>query len=143
MDTPKFSMIYFLVSKSELKIISVNVTVFFFSYRLVWETLNLSLPFGLCRNASALTRRAPGHDHPHHKRYSGKKAEKSCNGAKQSLRPNKFVCLFSIAIFIQHVSLKYRAMDFPGGAVVKNPPANAGDTGLSPGPGRSHMPWSN
>ena len=25
---------------------------------------------------------------------------------------------------------------FPGGAVVKNPPANAGDTGSSPGPGR-------
>ena len=24
---------------------------------------------------------------------------------------------------------------FPGGAVVKNPPANAGDMGLSPGPG--------
>ena len=33
--------------------------------------------------------------------------------------------------------------DFTGGAVVKNPPANAGDTGSSPGPGRSHMPWSN
>ena len=33
--------------------------------------------------------------------------------------------------------------DFPGGAVVKNPPANAGDTGSIPGPGRSHMPWSN
>ena len=32
--------------------------------------------------------------------------------------------------------------DFPGGAVVKNPPANAGDTGLSPDPGRSHMPRS-
>ena len=32
---------------------------------------------------------------------------------------------------------------FPGGAVVKNPPANAGDTGSSPGPGRSYMPWSN
>ena len=29
---------------------------------------------------------------------------------------------------------------FPGGAVVKNPPANAGDTGSIPGPGRSHMP---
>ena len=28
--------------------------------------------------------------------------------------------------------------DFPGGAVVKNPPANAGDTGSSPGPGRFH-----
>ena len=33
--------------------------------------------------------------------------------------------------------------DIPGGAVVKNPPANAGDTGWSPGPGRSHMPRSN
>ena len=32
---------------------------------------------------------------------------------------------------------------FPGGAVVGNPPANAGDTGSSPGPGRSHMPRSN
>ena len=26
--------------------------------------------------------------------------------------------------------------DFPGGSVVKNLPANAGDTGPSPGPGR-------
>ena len=33
--------------------------------------------------------------------------------------------------------------DFLGGAVVKNPPANAGDTGSSPGLGRSHMPCSN
>ena len=32
---------------------------------------------------------------------------------------------------------------FPGGAVVENPPANVGDTGSSPGPGRSHMPRSN
>ena len=32
---------------------------------------------------------------------------------------------------------------FPGGAVVENPPANAGDTGSSPGLGRSHMPRSN
>ena len=36
-----------------------------------------------------------------------------------------------------------RCRDFLGGAVVKNPPANAGDTGSSPGPGRSHMPRSN
>ena len=33
--------------------------------------------------------------------------------------------------------------DFPGGAVVENLPANAGDTGSSPGLGRSHMPRSN
>ena len=40
-------------------------------------------------------------------------------------------------------SLKSSAPDFPGGAVVKNPPANAGDTGSIPGLGRSHMPQSN
>ena len=28
-------------------------------------------------------------------------------------------------------------MDVPGGSVVKNPPANAGDTGSIPGSGRS------
>ena len=33
--------------------------------------------------------------------------------------------------------------DFPGGVVVENPPANAGDMGSIPGPGRSHMPRSN
>ena len=32
---------------------------------------------------------------------------------------------------------------FPGGAVVENLPANAGDTGSSPGLGRSHMLQSN
>ena len=29
--------------------------------------------------------------------------------------------------------------DFPGGGVVKNPPASAGDVGSVPGPGRFHM----
>ena len=32
---------------------------------------------------------------------------------------------------------------FPGGTVVENLPANAGDTGSSPGLGGSHMPQSN
>ena len=32
---------------------------------------------------------------------------------------------------------------FPGGAVVENLPANAGDTGSSPGLGRPHMLRSN
>ena len=36
-----------------------------------------------------------------------------------------------------------RGEDFSGSAVVKNPPANAEDTGSIPGPGRSHMPRSN
>ena len=31
---------------------------------------------------------------------------------------------------------------FPGGTVVKSPPANAGNTGSRSGPGGSHMPQS-
>ena len=39
--------------------------------------------------------------------------------------------------------LKVPVQGFHGGAVVKNPPANAGDMGSSPGLGRSYMPRSN
>ena len=42
--------------------------------------------------------------------------------------------------------LKKLKIELPGAslvAVVKNPPANAGDTGSIPGPGRSHMLRSN
>ena len=38
---------------------------------------------------------------------------------------------------------KAKKTGLPGGTVVKNPPANAGDMGSIPGPGRSHMPRSN
>ena len=38
---------------------------------------------------------------------------------------------------------KTKGEGFPGGSVVKNLPANAGDTGSSSGPGRSHTPQSN
>ena len=38
---------------------------------------------------------------------------------------------------------KKQAMGFPGGTVVESLPADAGDTGSSPGLGRSHMPRSN
>ena len=40
-------------------------------------------------------------------------------------------------------AVKIMCWGFPGGAVVENLPANAGDTGSSPGLGRSHMPQSN
>ena len=44
---------------------------------------------------------------------------------------------------IQHpIMIKTLTTGFPGGAVVENPPANEGDTGSIPGPGRSHMPQS-
>ena len=44
------------------------------------------------------------------------------------------------------MTLEYQeqgTLEFPGGPVVKNPPANAGDTDLIPGLGRFHMPWGN
>ena len=49
------------------------------------------------------------------------------------------ICISSISISL----LKNTLQGFPGGAVVENLPANAGDTGSSPGLGRSHMPRSN
>ena len=44
---------------------------------------------------------------------------------------------------LQYKASKGKWWDFPRGTVVKNPPANAGDTGSIPGAGISHMPWSN
>ena len=37
---------------------------------------------------------------------------------------------------------EFPGLGFPGGSVVKNPSANAGDMGLIPGLGRSHTPRS-
>ena len=49
-----------------------------------------------------------------------------------------------VSLFLEAQKIKDKiSVGFPGGAVVKNPPANAGNTGSSPGPGRSHMPRSN
>ena len=46
-------------------------------------------------------------------------------------------------IFKTKITIKIIALrGFPGGAVVENLPANAGDTGSCPGLGRSHMPRS-
>ena len=49
----------------------------------------------------------------------------------------------SIEYHLSISSWKCDAQGFPGGAVVENLAANAGDTGSSPGLGRSHMPRSN
>ena len=51
--------------------------------------------------------------------------------------------------FLHHTRIDFcvikqlRRWGFPGGAVVENLPASAGDTGSGPGLGRSHMPRSN
>ena len=44
-------------------------------------------------------------------------------------------------VIVSHFASKAQA--YPGGPVVKNPPADAGDTGLSPGLGRTCVPWDN
>ena len=44
---------------------------------------------------------------------------------------------------MKEIQIKKTIAGFSGGSVVKNPPANAGDTGPIPDPGRSHVPWSN
>ena len=67
---------------------------------------------------------------------------------------NFFMCLhmtFSLCVYVEKKKslmslpflIRIPVLGFPGGAVAKNPPANAGDTGLRPGPGRSHMLQSN
>ena len=48
-----------------------------------------------------------------------------------------------LGIFLVAQWLRICLPGFPGGAVVESLPANAGDTGSSPGLGRSHMPRSN
>ena len=57
------------------------------------------------------------------------------------------LCWFCFSILKVYIEISSNSdsflRDFPGGTVVKNPPASAGDMGLSPGLGRSHMPWSN
>ena len=63
------------------------------------------------------------------------------------LTPHFSECCFFISCLLSEncsvTFFKNLTQGFPDGAVVKNLPANAGNTGLSPGPGRSHMPWSN
>ena len=41
-------------------------------------------------------------------------------------------------LYLNKAVKKKKKRTFPGGSVVKNPPAKAGDRGLIPGPGRFH-----
>ena len=53
------------------------------------------------------------------------------------------VSLSRIWPIISHYEIKTQNRDFPGGTVVRSPPANAGNMGWIPGLGRSHKPRSN
>ena len=46
------------------------------------------------------------------------------------------------SLLTRNVDLRHITWDFPGGTVDRNPPANAGDRGSSPSPGRFHMLWA-
>ena len=70
-------------------------------------------------------------------RTFGGKAGESCSVTKAEGR------IYHKQIISCITSVKTWVKGFPGGAVVENLPANAGDTGSSPGLGRSHMPRSN
>ena len=60
---------------------------------------------------------------------------------KQSQLKTRQLYRGAYQLFVSY-HVKEQEWDFPGGTVVKNPPANAGNMGSSPGPGRSHMPWN-
>ena len=49
---------------------------------------------------------------------------------------------FRLGVVVNRYS-KEGNVGFTSGSVVKNLPANAGDTGSIPSPGRSHMPLNN
>ena len=75
---------------------------------------------------------------------------KATRGEKQTMcRGTKIRMVADILLAMMQTRRQWRDIfkalreDFPGGSVVKNPPANAGDTGSSPCTGRSHMPWIN
>ena len=56
-----------------------------------------------------------------------------------SLLPITVTLLFTT----KNVCMRVAGCDFPGGPVVKNLPASAGDTGSIPGLGRLHTPQGN
>ena len=57
-----------------------------------------------------------------------------------SLQVSRRRKLFLFSKHYNNNKSKTKNMGFPGGLVIKNLPANAGDTGSIPGPGRFHMP---
>ena len=62
-----------------------------------------------------------------------------------SVSSGKNLPVFHESECVNFCSIKneYCPQGFPGGPVVKNPPADAGDMGLISGPGRCHIPQGN
>ena len=75
--------------------------------------------------------------------YMGTQRGRLCNVEMTELRGPRVKLGILCGLEFGFVHVKKKKLGFPGGAVVENPPANAGDTGSSPGLGGSHMPRSN
>ena len=56
----------------------------------------------------------------------------------QNIKQKQYCNKFNKDLKMVHIKKK-KNLGFPGGSVVENLPANAGDTGSSPDLGRSHM----
>ena len=61
-----------------------------------------------------------------------------------------YALLTSLSLTLSHTQngillsrKKKEILDFPGGPVDRSPPANAGDAGSIPGPGRPYLPGDN
>ena len=50
-----------------------------------------------------------------------------------------FTCQWNTGLWVTGLRTETKMEAFRGGPVLKNPPANAGDVGSIPGPGRFHM----
>ena len=72
---------------------------------------------------------------------SGRNLRSKCSPLRMPQLHDLRFC--SVVSEIQLSFLLKTGWGFPGGAVVESLPAIAGDTGSSPGLGRSHMPRSN
>ena len=74
----------------------------------------------------------------------GKVTSRSCWENRPSLRMKSIVVLFKATdLDLQSRTTSRYGEGFLGGSVVKNPLANAEDTGSIPSPGSLHMPQSN
>ena len=72
-------------------------------------------------------------------REGGRKEGRGKKGAKKERKKEKLLTKGKVKVVAEMITVNYLVKDFPGGSVVKNPPANAGDTGSIPAQGRSHM----
>ena len=73
---------------------------------------------------------------------SGGKRKSSSDVAGTAKKHHLLYCT-TVLFKVLYCKIKNVFLGSPGGAVVENLPANAGDTGSSPGLGGSHMPRSN